>query len=125
MTPGAVTVVHGVRSPGEECERTLRVFVPGGTRPEDAVGVLVLLDGQNVFARSRAGEFGTWAVDDAVEALVGRGAIDPWIVVGVDHRGIDRIADCSPWPDARMRFEPRGERLAGFLAHDLRGWSSA
>lgn len=125
MTPGEVTVVHGIRSPGEGCERTLRVFVPGGTRAEDATGVLVLLDGQNVFARSPAGAFGTWAVDDAVEDLVGRGAIDPWIVIGVDHRGVDRIADSSPWPDTRLAFEPRGAQLGAFLAHDLRGWIDA
>lgn len=125
LTPGDVAVVHGVPSPREGCERTLRVFVPGGTRAEAAVGVLVLLDGQNVFARSRAGEFGTWAADETVEDLIRRGALDPWIVVGVDHRGVDRIADCSPWPDPRMAFEPRGDRLAGFLAHDLLGWIHA
>jgi predicted alpha/beta superfamily hydrolase len=122
FTPGEVTVASDVPSPAEGCARTLRVFVPTEVRPRDLEGVLVLLDGQNLFSRSRAGDYGTWAADDAMEALVARGAIAPWAVVGVDHRGVDRIADDSPWPDARMAMQARGELFARFLVEDLPAW---
>lgn len=119
---GEVTVIPDVASPPEGASRTLRLYVPRGTRAADAVGVLVLLDGQNVFARSRAGEFGTWAADDALDHLVGTGAIPPCVAVGVDHRGSLRIGDCAPWPDHRVPGPARGERFAEFLIDHLPRW---
>lgn len=122
FAPGEVTIVTDVPSPAEGCTRTLRVFVPTAARPGDLAGVLVLLDGQNLFSRSRAGEYGTWAADDAIDALVDGEAIAPWAVVGIDHRGVERIADDSPWPDPRMPVTPRGHLFTRFLCEDLPAW---
>ncbi len=121
LRPG-VTVVEGVDSPAEGCTRTLRVYLPAGVGPGEVAGVLVLLDGQNLFARSRAGAYGTWAADEAMDALVARGDVGPWAVVGVDHRGVHRIADDTPWPDPRVAVTPRGHLFAEFLSEDLPAW---
>jgi enterochelin esterase-like enzyme len=121
---GRVDVVTGMRSASTSSSRTLRVYTP----PDyDGSGhttypVLVMLDGQNLFARSRGGPMGTWAIDETMDALVGDGAIPPWIVVGVDHRHADRIADDSPWADPRFEDAPRGAEEAAFVALDLEEW---
>jgi enterochelin esterase-like enzyme len=122
---GEVTVASGVPSPAEGCARTLRIYVPSAIRAADAVGVVVMLDGQNCFARSRAGDFGTWAADDALDALVAAGDAPPLLAVAVDHRGGDRIGDCAPWPDRRVAAPARGERFADFLVGDLFAWMGA
>ena len=33
--------------------------------------------------------------------------------MAVDHRGVDRIGDYSPWPDPRVPVEARGQRFVG------------
>lgn len=126
MESSEVTVVTGVRGSGG-ASRTLRIYTPPGF---DASGratypVLVMLDGQNLFARSRAGAMGTWAIDETLDRLIAERAIPPWIVVGVDHRHELRIADDTPWPDARLDEAPRGAEEAAFLALDLPRWIEA
>jgi enterochelin esterase-like enzyme len=112
-----------VDSEAEGCTRTLRIHVPPGfDRGGRTFPVLVMHDGQNLFAGSPAGEYGTWAVDDAIDREVSQGRLPPWIVVGVDHRGPLRIGDDSPWPDQRMQFEPRAPRYASFVVHELERW---
>jgi enterochelin esterase-like enzyme len=114
-----VDVPGGARSSA----RTLRIHTPPGY---DASGrtrypVLVALDGQNLFSRSR-GEMGTWAMDETLDRLAFTGEIPPWIVVGLDHRHERRIADDSPWADPRLDVPPRGAEEGAFVALDLLAW---
>jgi len=110
-------------SPG----RTLRIYTPPGFDGSGraAYPVLVMLDGQNLFATSRAGAMGTWAVDETMDRLIRERAIPPWIVVGLDHRHGARIADDSPWADPRIAMTPRGVEEAAFIATDLLDWIGA
>jgi predicted alpha/beta superfamily hydrolase len=61
--------------------------------------VLYMHDGQNLFdeATSFAGE---WGVDETLDSLQAKGD-DGCIVVGIDNGGQRRMAECSPWPNAR------------------------
>lgn len=123
---GGIEIVEGVRSESTASTRTLRIYTPPGydRSGRTSYPVLVMLDGQNLFARSR-GPMGTWAVDETLDHLVGERAVDPWIVVGVDHRHAARIADDSPWADPRLDEAPRGVEEGAFIAHDLERWITA
>lgn len=75
--------------------RRVRVFAPArydAARPHPA---LVLFDGQNVFGD--AGSFaGGWHADVAVDRLAAR-TLAP-LLVAVDHGGVARLDELSPWP---------------------------
>ena len=79
--------------------RRVRAYVPteppaGTKRP-----LLVLFDGQNVFGDE--GSFaGGWHAHEAVDKLVAWKPVAP-IVVGVDHGGVSRIDELTPFGDGR------------------------
>lgn len=98
---GHLQILRGFPSPAEQTTRTLRIYLP---RDFDVDGVrrypvLFMHDAQNLFDRPEPAVWPTWGVDVAMDALVERCEIEPWIVVAVDHRGVHRIADFSPWPE--------------------------
>lgn len=70
---------------------------PGYADSDDAYPVLYMHDGQNLFDEqtSFAGE---WRVDEACEALIASGDIEPIIVVGIDN-GPSRCGEYTPWRD--------------------------
>ena len=77
--------------------RTVRVYLPPAYDTSTATyPVLYMHDGQNLFddATSFAGE---WRVDEACEALIAAGEIEPMIVVGIDNSAA-RISEYTPWP---------------------------
>ena len=83
--------------------RRVRAYVPAvpGPRP-----LLVMFDGQNLF--DDAGSFaGGWHVHRAVDRIARARAP---IVVAIDHGGIDRIAELSPYSDGK-----RGGKLDAVL----------
>jgi len=74
--------------------RRVRVYVPRG---EADRSVVVLFDGQNVFGHE--GSFaGGWNADQAGERIVTKRRAAP-IVVGIDHGGVDRIHELSPFSE--------------------------
>lgn len=78
--------------------RRVWVYRPPGYADSDAAyPVLYMHDGQNLFdtQTSFAGE---WRVDEACEALIGSGEIEPIIVVGIDN-GPNRCGEYTPWRD--------------------------
>ena len=75
--------------------RTVRVWLPA----ETPLGVLYLLDGQNILATSRRA---TWAADRTCAALIATGAIGPIALVAIDAgRGARRWEEYLPYPDPR------------------------
>lgn len=82
--------------------RRVWVHLPAGYHDQTRLRypVLYMLDGQNLFdaAASFAGE---WRVDESLADLTDRGRVAPLIVVGVDNGGPRRLAEYTPWPDAR------------------------
>ncbi|MCC6429127.1 MAG: phosphonate ABC transporter ATP-binding protein [Phycisphaerales bacterium] len=73
------------------------VYLPPGYSESAArYPVLYMHDGQNLFDQftSFAGE---WKVDEACEALIPAGEIEPIIVVGIENAGSGRCNEYTPW----------------------------
>jgi enterochelin esterase-like enzyme len=75
-------------------------------------------DGQNVFHHPSSAILDTWQVNTVMEALVAEGAIEPWIIVGVDS-GPGRLAEYSPWDEPRAGIQARGNGYADFFLEAL------
>jgi predicted alpha/beta superfamily hydrolase len=114
-------IFHRLPSPGEGITRALRIYLPRAytEQHERRFPVLYLNDGQNVFDLPTPGAAVSWGADAALEGLVAQGGLGPWILVGVDHRGVDRIGDYSPWLDPRSEGNARGGAYAAFLVERL------
>ncbi|HEY4177924.1 MAG TPA: alpha/beta hydrolase-fold protein [Kofleriaceae bacterium] len=83
--------------------RRVRAYLPAvpGPRP-----LLIMFDGQNIFGDARSFA-GGWHVHTAIDRIARARAP---IVVGIDHGGVDRIAELSPFSDGK-----RGGKLDPFL----------
>ena len=108
-------------SPPEGIHRTVRVWLPDAYDSNSArrFPVLYLHDGQNLFARTDSALPLTWEVDLAMEGLIDEG-LEPWIVVGIDHRGESRLSDYSPWDSPAERVQGHGPRYAAFVTEHLK-----
>jgi len=96
--------------------RDLRVWLPPAyDAPENAdraYPVLYLMDGQNLF-QDHAEVPGEWRADETATALIERGLVEPFIIVGVPHDGNDhRWTEYMP-PNAELP-----ERYAAYFAED-------
>jgi len=106
---GTVKVLRGVRSEKLDNTRDILVYLPPSYPDSNRTyPTLYMHDGQNLFdeATSFAGE---WRVDDALEQLAGEGI--EAIVVGVPNTGANRLAEYSPFRDARFGGGRAGEYL--------------
>ncbi|HRC54839.1 MAG TPA: alpha/beta hydrolase-fold protein [Kofleriaceae bacterium] len=79
--------------------RTLRVYLPPGYQQEVSrrYPVLYLHDGQNVF--SGLTSFlpnGEWKADEAAQALIEAGLIEPIVIVAIDNAGARRADEYLP-----------------------------
>lgn len=108
-------------SPPEGVHRTVRVWLPDAYDLNAArrFPVLYLHDGQNLFDHPESAIPETWRVDAAMDGLIADG-LEPWIVVAIDHRGVHRLSDYSPWDAPAERVVGRGPRYAAFLVDHLK-----
>ena len=104
---------------------TLRVWLPPGY--SDAANsnrkypVLYMLDGQYLFDVCTS-EFGSeWQIDETLTRLIQAGAIEPLIVVGIDHAGEQRLDEFLPYADAAFHpdLKPHGNEYPRFLADEI------
>ena len=89
------------------------MHLPAGydeARP-DPYPLLVLHDGQNLFASREEARGGSWHADATIDRLVEAGRIPPVVLVGIDHAEEDRIREFTPTPGTR---EPEGGRAADY-----------
>lgn len=119
---GRLEIVRNFASPPEGCMRTLRVWLPDAydREPVRRFPVVYMHDGQNLFDSPDSAVRVSWGVDRALEGLLGRGAIEPWIVVAIDHRGADRLSDLAPWDEPRVGVAGRAERYGAFVVEHLK-----
>ena len=93
-------------------KRDLTIYLPpgyderGGRYP-----VLYMQDGQNLFDARRAFGGNPWRLGEAVDEAVGRFAVEPLIIVGIDNTGSARVDEYTP-----TRDEQRGGGRAGDYA---------
>jgi predicted alpha/beta superfamily hydrolase len=92
--------------------RRVRAYAPRG---EAERSVVVLFDGQNVFGHE--GSFaGGWEADRAAERVVTKRRPAP-IVVAIDHGGVDRIHELTPF--AERGADGRLDALVAFMRDRL------
>jgi predicted alpha/beta superfamily hydrolase len=116
-TGGTLLVRDGVHSPQLANERRILVYLPDDYETSQLrYPVIYMHDGQNLFdpQTSYAGE---WGVDDALAALGDEGLAA--IVVGIPNMGDRRLAEYSPFPDARLGGGD-GEDYLAFIADTLK-----
>jgi predicted alpha/beta superfamily hydrolase len=114
---GRLLVRDGVSSPQLANERRILVHLPDDYETgQRRYPVIYMHDGQNLFdpQTSYAGE---WGVDDTLATLGEQGLAA--IVVGIPNMGDRRLAEYSPFPDARLGGG-EGEDYLDFIAETLK-----
>jgi predicted alpha/beta superfamily hydrolase len=110
-------ILPAVWSPQLRNRRVVDVYLPAtyeGSR--DRYPVLYVQDGQNLSDPATAFA-GTWRLTEVLDELAGDGL--ELIVVGVHHKGRERILEYSPFAD--RRYGPgKGERYVKFLTSTLK-----
>ncbi len=89
--------------------------------------VLYLNDGQNVFDAATSFAGVEWGVDETAQTLIGKGLIEPLIIVAVSNTGEDRIHEYAPTKGvyeqtAKHKKRSRGlaRRYGDFLITELK-----
>eukprot|EP00931_Biecheleriopsis_adriatica_P106264 TRINITY_DN80748_c0_g1_i1.p1 TRINITY_DN80748_c0_g1~~TRINITY_DN80748_c0_g1_i1.p1 ORF type:complete len:414 (+),score=80.38 TRINITY_DN80748_c0_g1_i1:37-1242(+) len=98
-----------------EGERLVRVWTPPGWTLGSACMALWLNDGQNLFGDIKDSFGGDWGVAGTVAHLMGAGAIQPVVVIGIDHAGTQRSFDYLPVPPTGWDA-PWGKGMRGDMA---------
>ncbi len=99
------------------------VYLPRGydTDQNRRYPVLYLHDGQNIFDGATSYIPGQeWHVDETAEALIGTGAIEPLIIVGIDNAGAGRIDEYTPTLDRRLGKGGNAEFYGRMLVEELK-----
>ena len=106
--------------------RTVRVFLPPGysdlENRERKYPVLYMFDAQNLFDACTSHGGQEWQVNETVTRLVKEGAIEPMIVVGMDHAGVNRAYEYLAYADDIQNPgspAPEGSRLPEFLIKEV------
>jgi enterochelin esterase-like enzyme len=103
-------------------ERDLIVYLPPGyeEQSERRFPVLYLQDGQNLFDGATAFIPGMdWQVGQTADHLIGSGAVEPLIIVGVYNLGKERIREYTPSRMPKLGGGS-GNRYAKFLVEELK-----
>ncbi|MGZ8303750.1 MAG: alpha/beta hydrolase [Telluria sp.] len=97
---GTMTTIGSIYSPQLGNSRSLRIYLPPSyyTNTLKRYPVLYMHDAQNLFSASTAFGGVEWRVDETINSLVGSGAMDEVIVVGIDNNA-DRINEYTPCCD--------------------------
>jgi predicted alpha/beta superfamily hydrolase len=101
--------------------RDLIVYVPPGyPKALERYPVLYLQDGQNLFDPATAFAGQDWRADITADELIGRGEIQPPIIVGIYNTGTRRMSEYAPTRDRRHRKGGKADRYAEMLARELK-----
>ncbi|MBL8511667.1 MAG: alpha/beta hydrolase [Betaproteobacteria bacterium] len=100
VAKGTLLKVNGFYSPQLANSRTLRIYLPPSYNENAAkrYPVLYMHDGQNLFEAATSFGGVEWGVDETINRLVGQGAMDEVVVVGIDNTA-DRINEYTPCCD--------------------------
>ena len=94
--------------------------------PERRYPVLYMQDGQNLFDPALAFIHGQdWRLDETAQRLIETGAIEPLIIVGVDHAGIGRTGEFAPTVDLRHKEGGKADAYGAMLVTELKPWIDA
>jgi enterochelin esterase-like enzyme len=78
--------------------RTVDVRLPPGYAPsrQEPYPLLVMHDGQNLFASRPEARGGSWHADETIERLVTEGQIPPLVLLAIDHGDATRMHEFTP-----------------------------
>ncbi len=104
--------------------QTLEIWLPPGYRdPANAqrhYPILYMLDGEALFDACTSSFHHEWQIDETLTKLIGDGAIEPIIVVGIDSPGKRRGDEYIPYFDPIFTApEPHGKLFPDFLATEV------
>ncbi len=97
---GNIEKLVGFESKVLQNRRNLSVYLPPQYTADKSrrFPVLYMHDGQNIFDGSTSYiPNQEWRADEAAEALINAGLIEPIILVGIDNAGADRGNEYLPW----------------------------
>lgn len=103
--------------------RSLMVYLPPGYELEDGrrYPVLYFQDAQNLFDGSRAYVPGQeWMLDETAERLILARAIEPLIIVGIDHAGAQRVEEFTPSHDEKRGQGGGADRYGRMLMEEIK-----
>jgi len=101
--------------------RTLRALLPPGYA-ENTVAhypLLLMLDGQNLFEDETASFGVSWKLGEAVQASMAAAKLGEIVTIGVDHAGVKRILEYTPWYDAKEKVGGGGEAFLVWVDETL------
>ena len=93
---------------------------PGYDAADARYPVLYLQDGQNLFDAATAFGGNEWRADMIADDEIGRGRVEPLILVGLYHTGVRRVSEYTPTRDRRTRKGGKAERYALMLAREVK-----
>ncbi len=120
MSAGQLRKHEGFRSRFLRNQRDLIVYVPPGydDQPWRRFPVLYMHDGQNLFDRATAFAGIDWNIQGAADRLIGTGAVEPLIIVGIYNTGKSRIQEYTPTKVPKLGGG-RADRYAKFLLQEV------
>jgi predicted alpha/beta superfamily hydrolase len=104
--------------------RFLRVWLPPGYDDAANAGrrypVLYLNDGQNLFEPTTSFTGVEWQADETADRLIGKRAIPPMMIVGLDNAGRGRLREYMPHRSLHpMMLRAQGVRYPNFLIREV------
>ncbi len=106
----------------EAVTRDLLIWTPPGyDDPKNAkkdYPVLYMFDGQNIFEQL-PGVPGEWHADETAMKLIESGEIEPVIIVGIPHGGVNRLEEYLPFGSYRG-IEGRGEETMDWVLREVK-----
>jgi predicted alpha/beta superfamily hydrolase len=116
-----IRIIRDFFSHPENMTRTLRIYTPDAyeREPGRRFPVLYMLDGQNVFNHPESAIYHTWCANTTMDRMVRDGAVQPWIIVGIDH-GPERFSEYSPWWEPAVGAGGGGWAFIDFLVYHLK-----
>jgi predicted alpha/beta superfamily hydrolase len=120
VTAGQLRKHEQFRSRFLRNNRDLVVYVPPGynDQPFTRYPVLYMQDGQNLFDRATSFGGQDWNVHGAADHMIGIGAVQPLIIVGIYNTGKSRIHEYTPTKAPKLGGG-RADRYAKFLMEEV------
>ena len=113
--------ISGGGGPARNLERVVYVWLPPGydepANADRAYPLLVMQDGQNVFA-SPGGGTREWHADETAQKLVFAGEIEPIVIAAVSNAGAMRNSEYLP-VESIPGLEPLGTEYAAWMVNTL------
>jgi predicted alpha/beta superfamily hydrolase len=124
---GHFNILRDFRSLALGNTRHVFVYLPPGYDAGDRrYPVLYMQDGQNLFDPNLSFIRGQdWRLDETAQWLIETRAIEPLIIVGIDHAGVGRAYEFAPTRDARRGEGGGADRYGAMLASELKPWIDA